>query len=176
MNVAVLGSPHVGKTSLITRYRNNSFSDSFITTVDVDICQKNVNDHTVQIWDTAGQERFRSSTNLAKRRAQGCMLVFALNDADSLNALDRFYDSDLHVPWVCVGNKSDCSNVVTGGRRWAVERGMPYVEVSAKTGKGVVTAFESLIAKLEPVSVPPLQLDTQRHHHYYYSVEQCMSC
>ena len=57
----------VGKSSLLIRFSDNTFSGSYITTIGVDFKIRTVviNGERVklQIWDTAGQERFRTITN-----------------------------------------------------------------------------------------------------------------
>lgn len=57
----------VGKSSLLVRFADNTFSGNYITTIGVDFKIKTVtiDDKRVklQIWDTAGQERFRTITS-----------------------------------------------------------------------------------------------------------------
>lgn len=57
----------VGKSSLLLRFADNTFSGSYITTIGVDfkIRTVEINGEKVklQIWDTAGQERFRTITS-----------------------------------------------------------------------------------------------------------------
>ena len=57
----------VGKSSLLLRFSDNTFTGSYITTIGVDfkIRTIDIDDHRVklQIWDTAGQERFRTITS-----------------------------------------------------------------------------------------------------------------
>lgn len=87
----------VGKTSLLLRYANDSFSQTFITTIGIDFKIKTVDvgkkrvklqvrpaggpgpgepfrrltwRPAAQIWDTAGQERFRTITTSYFRGAQ----------------------------------------------------------------------------------------------------------
>lgn len=64
-NVVVI--PGVGKSSLLVRFADNTFSGNYITTIGVDFKIKTVtiDDKRVklQIWDTAGQERFRTITS-----------------------------------------------------------------------------------------------------------------
>ena len=97
----VCGSPSVagvGKTCLLLRYANDSFSPTFITTIGIDFKIKTVETDgkriklqaslefdcctscpdkphiflRAQIWDTAGQERFRTITTSYFRGAQVC--------------------------------------------------------------------------------------------------------
>ena len=66
----------VGKTCLLLRYANDSFSPTFITTIGIDFKIKTIqlDDKVIklQIWDTAGQERFRTITTSYFRGAQVC--------------------------------------------------------------------------------------------------------
>lgn len=63
----IIGDSGVGKSSLLLRFADNTFSGSYITTIGVDfkIRTVDVNGEKVklQIWDTAGQERFRTITS-----------------------------------------------------------------------------------------------------------------
>lgn len=65
--LVIIGNSGVGKSSLLLRFADDSFNDTYLTTIGVDfrfrtlpIDGKNVK---LQIWDTAGQERFRTITS-----------------------------------------------------------------------------------------------------------------
>ena len=59
----ILGDMGVGKTSMVNRFINNSFSKDYKATIGVDFEIERFKVMNVpfnlQIWDTAGQERFR---------------------------------------------------------------------------------------------------------------------
>ncbi|KYN03024.1 Ras-related protein Rab-26 [Cyphomyrmex costatus] len=80
--VMLLGDSGVGKTCLLTRFRDGRFlSGNYITTVGIDFRNKVVTvDDTpikLQIWDTAGQERFRSVTHAYYRDAHEFRFLFS---------------------------------------------------------------------------------------------------
>jgi len=64
IKLLMIGDSGVGKTCLLLRYANDSFSPTFITTIGIDFKIKNIEVDgkriKLQIWDTAGQERFRT--------------------------------------------------------------------------------------------------------------------
>ena len=64
MKILMIGDSGVGKTCLLLKYTNNSFSSTFITTIGIDFKQKTLDLRgkkiRLQLWDTAGQERFQS--------------------------------------------------------------------------------------------------------------------
>ena len=57
--IILIGDSGVGKSSILLRYIDNCFTDSFISTIGVDFKTKTitVSDKKVklQLWDTAGQ-------------------------------------------------------------------------------------------------------------------------
>ncbi|CAF1263970.1 unnamed protein product [Rotaria magnacalcarata] len=68
--ILLIGDSGVGKTSLLNRFSDDTFSESFISTIGIDFRSKMITNAKekikLQIFDTAGQERFRSITcNLA---------------------------------------------------------------------------------------------------------------
>ena len=83
LKVIVVGNGRVGKTSMITRFAKNSYSDEYKKTLGVDFLEKEmfvksegetVNFH---IWDTAGQEEYDSLTKKYYRGARVCILAFS---------------------------------------------------------------------------------------------------
>ena len=62
--IVLIGASNFGKTSLLLRFVEDTFNDTYQCTIGVDFKIKTlqVDNQPVklQIWDTAGQERFRS--------------------------------------------------------------------------------------------------------------------
>jgi Ras-related protein Rab-1A len=116
----VVGDQGAGKSSLLIRWSDNVFTESFIATIGVDFKIKtiSVNGKTVklQVWDTAGGERFRVITSSYYRGANGVLLVCDLNDPNTVASLERWYDevnqhANQNVQFVVVGCKSDVAPV-----------------------------------------------------------------
>lgn len=111
----------VGKSCLLLRFVDESFTPSFISTVGIDFKIKCITmsadkDHRkqyrLQIWDTAGQERFRTITTAYYRGTDGILIVFDISDMRSFNNIDNWiknvdqYASE-EVEKILVGNKTD---------------------------------------------------------------------
>ena len=64
----LLGESGVGKTSIISRYVQNTFSDDVMTSNAMTYVQKEltIDKQKIQlnIWDTVGQEKYRSLSKL----------------------------------------------------------------------------------------------------------------
>ena len=157
IKLLMIGDSGVGKTCLLLRYANDSFSPTFITTIGIDFKIKNVDiDGTrikLQIWDTAGQERFRTITTSYFRGAQGILLVYDVTDRRSFESIRNWISqiqqhADVHVNKILVGNKCDMTDekVVSTqeGMDLANEFGIPFAEVSAKNDIKVDDSFKDL--------------------------------
>jgi len=153
----MIGDSGVGKTCVLLRYANDSFSPSFITTIGIDFKIKNVEvDGTrikMQIWDTAGQERFRTITTSYFRGAQGILLVYDVTDRRSFESIRNWITqiqqhADVHVNKILVGNKCDMlDEMVVGteeGQQLATEFGAGFFECSAKNDINVEECFLSI--------------------------------
>lgn len=158
----LIGDSSVGKSCLLLRFADDSYVDSYISTIGVDFKIRTVEleGKTVklQIWDTAGQERFRTITSSYYRGAHGIIIVYDVTEMESftnvkqwLNEIDR-YASD-SVCKLLVGNKCDLveNKVVTTemGKALADELGIPFLETSAKDAINVEQAFLTMAAEIK---------------------------
>eukprot|EP01084_Bolivina_argentea_P041807 77176_1 len=87
VKLLIIGDSKVGKSCLLSRFSDDSFTVSFVTTIGIDFKIKTVEIHgtrvKLQIWDTAGQERFRTITPAYYRGAMGILLVYDITDEQS---------------------------------------------------------------------------------------------
>jgi Ras-related protein Rab-8A len=157
VKLLLIGESGVGKTCLLLRYANESFSPTFITTIGIDFKIKNIQVDNkrikLQIWDTAGQERFRTITTSYFRGAQGILLVYDVTDRHSFIAIKTWSQqiklhADSEVNKILLGNKCDQKEhrqvSYEEGESLAKSQNMKFFETSAKTDINVEEAFLSI--------------------------------
>ena len=150
----MIGNSGVGKSCLLIRFTDDTFSDSYVTTIGVDFKIKTLDIDSksckLQIWDTAGQERFRNIISSYYRGAQGIMLVYDITDLESFQNLNSWLieiekNASKNVYKILVGNKCDMENerkvTVEQGKDFADQYGMKFFETSAKDSTNVAEAF-----------------------------------
>ena len=158
LKIIPLGESATGKSSIISRFNDNSFPERIIPTIGFAECRKNITlngkKFTLRIDDTGGQERFNSITSRFIRDADGVLLIFDVTDRDSFKngiprmkkLLDRYLDDSASI--ILVGNKVDAGDKREVTRKQAEELaanlGVRYFETSAKTGKNIQKVFEEL--------------------------------
>ncbi|KAK1071653.1 ras GTPase, partial [Friedmanniomyces endolithicus] len=85
----LIGDSGVGKSCLLLRFADDTYTESYISTIGVDFKIRTIelDGKTVklQIWDTAGQERFRTITSSYYRGAHCICVVYDVTDMDSFN-------------------------------------------------------------------------------------------
>lgn len=152
----IIGDSGVGKSSLLLRFSDNTFSGTYITTIGVDfkIRTLDVDGEKVklQIWDTAGQERFRTITSTYYRGTHGVIVVYDVCSGESFANVKRWlHEIDQNcdvVNRVLVGNKDDDPDrkvVLThDAQRFAEQMGIQLFETSAKDNLNVEEMFTAI--------------------------------
>lgn len=158
IKLLLIGDSGVGKSCLLLRFAEDSFTSSFITTIGIDFKIKKVLIDgkwvKLQIWDTAGQERFRTITSAYYRGAMGILLVYDVTDEASFTNIRNWmknieqHASD-NVVKVLVGNKSDMDESkravsYSRGQALADEFKLQFFETSAKNNINVDQVFQSI--------------------------------
>ena len=158
--ILIIGESGVGKTCLLLRFTEDSFTTTFLTTIGIDFKIKiiNLEDKLIklQIWDTAGQERFRTITKTYYKGAHGIILTYDVTDQDSFKNIRNWIkqieaNAQGNVKRVLVGNKCDKPDrVVTEeeGKKLADDYSMSFFETSAKTNKNVTEVFYHLTKEI----------------------------
>ncbi|KAG2276554.1 hypothetical protein Bca52824_059109 [Brassica carinata] len=158
----LIGDSGVGKSCLLLRFADDSYLDSYISTIGVDFKIRTVEQDgktiKLQIWDTAGQERFRTITSSYYRGAHGIIVTYDVTDQESfnnvkqwLNEIDRYASENVNK--LLVGNKNDLTSqkVVSTetAQAFADELGIPFLETSAKNATNVEEAFMAMTAAIK---------------------------
>lgn len=163
--ICMLGAFSVGKTSLVRRFVESAFSDTYLTTVGVKIDKKSVaiGEGTLDLilWDIAGEDEVSTIRTSYLRGTAGYLLV-----ADGTRELTLDVACSLHervtgllgdLPFVLLLNKCDLID------DWRVsddhvaalrQAGWPVRQSSAKTGEGVEEAFRELAGRLPGTGLP----------------------
>lgn len=156
LKVVMMGDGAVGKTSLVLRYTQNTFSPEYKQSLGASFAVRDleVNKQHVKlvIWDVAGQPSFRQVRRHYYSGAHGALLVFDVTKPQSFMTLHNWYnDFRRVVPQgiiILIGNKTDleAERIVPPEAAQMLQNWlkMPYVETSAATATGVQEAFLSL--------------------------------
>ena len=157
IKITLLGEKNVGKTSLVYRYIENKFRESYKATLGVNLLKKELDiggygGVSAQIWDLGGQESFKSLRSLYLEGANGALVIFDMTDKNSFEKLDEwiqdFRNARGDAPIILIGNKSDLKNQIKitekDASEFAKNNTMELIITSAKTGENVENAFIKL--------------------------------
>lgn len=150
----IIGDSGVGKSCILLRFADDTFTESYISTIGVDFKIRTIDINgkiiKLQIWDTAGQERFRTITSSYYRGAHGIIIVYDVTDEISfsnvkqwLQEIDRYAGES--VKKLLIGNKCDLvakkQVPYVVAKEFADNLEMPFLETSAKNTINIENAF-----------------------------------
>ena len=169
IKVVLLGETAVGKSSLIARFVNDTFSQNFVPTMAgcySSKIQEYVEDKKklkFEIWDTAGQERYRSITKIFYKDASVAILVYDITRKDTFQEIKNYWykevrdNSNENIVIAIAGNKIDCYEYEEVNKNevqeFSDQIGAIYKGTSAKSGNGVEDLFHKIGLKIiDPVN------------------------
>ena len=163
VSLITLGEGQVGKTSIIYRYIDDTFTSNYLATIGIDSKFKKIKlasgeEIKVKILDTAGQERFQSIAANYIKKADGIVFVYDITKAYTFTNLEKWLSNIDEVandkPCLLIGNKSDMNDK----REVSKEEGMEFTkkfkkethfyETSCKTGENVEKAINDLVNQI----------------------------
>ena len=159
--ILLIGDSGVGKTALLLRFTDRTFTESYISTIGVDFkiqtIQLDKKIIKLQCWDTAGQERFRTITSSYYRGAQGVIIVYDVSDKMTflnirqwLKEIEKYGHDDIKL--LLIGNKIDCKHrqvTYDEGKEFANKLQMTFLETSAKNATNVQETFITITKELK---------------------------
>ena len=168
-----LGDQSVGKSCILNRFMNDTFTEEYQATIGLDFQSKNIQidnqDIHLLLYDTAGQEKFRSLIPMYTRDATLILLVYDVTSKDSFTHLSQWLQDLTNIKkeeviFAVVGNKIDLEDKrevnVEEEQNYAKEHEFLFAEISAKTGNGFSekkkkNLFEKIRTKFRPGGQQP---------------------
>jgi small GTP-binding protein len=168
LRALLIGDSTVGKTSLLLRWTEDSFSDNPSTNGDqFKVRTLEVDGQTVEVTlrDTEGEERFSGNITCSQYRGMnGVLITYDVANKTSfenighwLGEINRYASNNMVI--MIVGNKTDKNDerIISreDGEAEARKLGYPYFETSAKSNEGVEEVFTALIREILAKRVKP---------------------
>ena len=148
----MVGDFGVGKTSLVKRFVDNSFSEEYLSTIGVSISKKNLNESILMLWDIEGNTEFKPVFKQYLLGAKGFIVVGDVTRKDTIDAIAKHIELCHSVvkdaPISVALNKSDMKHVLNQEELKRIKSISPSIinvlKTSAKNGDAVLDIFGSL--------------------------------
>ena len=156
INLLLLGSQSVGKTSFSNKLFKNAFKENQIATIGIGIDITVVELYgclvKIELWDTAGQERFKSIPAKYYSKCDGFLLLYDVNDRTSFDDIsgwikdirkargnneDNYEKKSNDEILILIGNKIDIGKrkvTIDEAIAFANKFNVQYYETSCKLG------------------------------------------
>jgi len=158
--ICIVGDFAVGKTSTVSRYVHNVFSEKYQTTIGVKVDTKSIEHENkslkLVIWDIAGRNKFGNVEFTYLRGSAGYLLVAdgtRMSTLQTALALSKSIETRYgRIPFVLLVNKSDLKD------EWEIpddeieilrSKGISVFVTSAKEGDALEDAFVELVKKID---------------------------
>lgn len=157
IKIILLGESGAGKTSLVNRLIWDRFEINPDITIGAAFFSIKLDSIKFDIWDTAGQERYLSLVNLYYRDTDIFLLLFDINNLETINRLyfylDKISELDFNLNKILVliiGNKLDLNknypeNIIKNKLEKYKNFKLEYIYLSAKTGENFNLLNQKLI-------------------------------
>jgi small GTP-binding protein len=163
--ITVIGDGMVGKTSLIRKFTKGSFRQDYAKTIGAQfsVFDKEIDSDKIRLlfWDIAGQVDFNFLRSSFFNNSRAAIIVYSLEENElgkqSFEHIEDWYNDIIdhcgEIPVVIFANKVDLvdeRNLVDSAIQELVDKYnfLGYYKTSAKTGSGVIEAFNALISNL----------------------------
>ena len=119
IKVKTIGDSNVGKSSIVVRFVDDTYSGQLAPTIGVEFKSKifEVYGKRVKatIWDTAGAERYRTITSNYYRGSHAIIFVYDVTERSSFDNIEKFWLKEVkeyfpntsEIVMMLVGNKID---------------------------------------------------------------------
>lgn len=167
IKLLVIGDSGIGKTCLLLRFADDTFTTSHLPTIGVDFKIKTIEvdrkQVKLQIWDTAGQERYKTITQTYYKGAMGIIIAYDCTDEDSFNNVMMWLEqvrnhADEDVKKVLIANKCDRPDRKVSteqGQALAQQLGLHFLETSSKSNINVQETFQYIAKTVKDSKATP---------------------
>ena len=161
--LVLVGETGSGKTSVATRYVEDTFEPYQELTIGASFLSKTIDrdNHSIkfEIWDTAGQERYRALVPLYYKCAHAALIVYDTTCDRSYHGakqwIERIKSGNTNCIIVLVGNKIDLHNKkiisTEKAKLFAEKNDIYFKEVSAKTSENIHELFAMVADKIPDI-------------------------
>lgn len=163
--ITVIGDGEVGKTSLIKKFTKGSFKEDYIKTIGAQFSKykKKIDKDEINLffWDVAGQDEFHFLRPSFFKESKAAIIVFSLEKnelgRESFKHITNWHDDIKqfcgNIPVLVFGNKVDLVDEESLNKANILKlvnkrKFLGYYRTSAKTGEGVIEAFQAIISEL----------------------------
>lgn len=174
IKLVLLGESSVGKTSIVSQFVNQQFTDLQDSTIGAAYFSKlsmiKGENYRLEIWDTAGQERYHSLAPMYYRGAKGAIVVFDTTSTNSFEKAKSWISelkttANVNTQITLVGNKIDLiykRKVLTEtAKNYAEQEEITYIETSAKNNINIDDIFNETVSNIQEFSHPLVEDDTK---------------
>ncbi|XP_033757492.1 ras-related protein Rab-24-like [Pecten maximus] len=150
IKVVLLGKAFAGKTCLVQRYINQTYSDTaYSNTIGAAFASKKLNSKgrnvVLNVWDTAGSERYQSMSKIYYRGARAAILCYDLTDKSSFEKV-RFWVSELQT------NEEHCRMYLCGTKKDLLDEDAESRAVSLSVVESLAQDLQSDIYETSSVT------------------------
>ena len=157
--ITFLGDIGVGKTAIINRIFDKLFEDVYKPTIGRDLMEKTIKfqgqNIKVVLSDASGQETFKSLIPLYITKASFAFIVYDISSKNSFDNIPNWINFmksiENNTTIILCGNKIDLQNREVKkeeGEEFALNEGIQFYEVSAKTGENIKNMFYNVMSQL----------------------------
>ncbi|MFC3909771.1 Rab family GTPase [Legionella dresdenensis] len=173
VKVFIKGDCDTGKTQLLNRLSDSSFSNRYIATIGLDFAKYAHNENNFFLWDTAGQERFQTFDPEMLKDSKVILYCISVSSSN-LSAFLAFYKKDIvntqsNYPTAKIiivatkmDKKEDNFNNLTLIHEVAKQYNCPCIETSAKDNTGIIELKNQISALAKPAATTESQINVEK--------------
>ena len=184
--VIFIGESAVGKTNIISKFRYNTYEESYLTTIGLDFHVKTLNIRGKQIklniWDTAGHAKFRQILDQYYKIANVICFCYDITNKNSISNIETWINSareyvNNDVIFYAVGNKTDQTyyrEIDTDEiKQYCDENNIIHIEVSALESTNISNLFYDIAFRYSQL-LPTIEMEYDTPFHK--TREKCLEC